>query len=84
MIKFRTYSGSVYELDQDNKRIRRLSGVKDPTPRQGADGQWKTYVHLKTEPEPGNDLYICWSVGDGEGGSDRCTVTSRIEEILPN
>ena len=34
-------ANSVYEVDFPGDRIRRLSGVRDPTPRQGADGLWQ-------------------------------------------
>lgn len=34
---------SVYEVDEKNKRYRRLEGQRPPTPRQGADGEWTPY-----------------------------------------
>lgn len=60
-MKFITQSGSVYEVNSDSKKIRRLSGVKDPTPRQGKDGEWRGY--LGTFPDPirvGSQVLIRW------------------------
>jgi len=37
---------SIYEVDFGNNRVRRVSGVNKPTPRQGADGEWKTYMSV--------------------------------------
>jgi hypothetical protein len=45
-MKFVTYSQSVYEVDTDNKQIRRLTGITDPQPRQGKDGEFKSYKEL--------------------------------------
>jgi hypothetical protein len=70
---FKTISGSTYELDQPNKRIRRLNGTEDPTPRQGADGEWKTFNNC-TDVREGNSVLIQW---EGE----RCTVTSIVKSI---
>lgn len=83
-MRFRTISGSVYELDDLNKRIRRMSGAKDPTPRQGPDGEWKTYAHLLEAPQEGKSLVIVWAVGDDTeaGPLLKTTMTSMIVEIL--
>ena len=45
MKRFTTETGSIYEVDETNKKIRRLSGNKDATGRQG-DGDWKSYQGL--------------------------------------
>lgn len=37
---------SVYELDQAEKRIRRIEGERSPTPNQGTDGSWRAYEQL--------------------------------------
>lgn len=46
-MKFITETGSVYEVDSDNKRIRRLNGNSDPTIRQGKDGEWKSFESIE-------------------------------------
>lgn len=58
-MKFNTLSGSIYELDQNQKRIRRLSGNKPATGRQGDD--WRTYSCIFPETvEVGKALMIFW------------------------
>lgn len=58
-MKFNTLSGSVYELDQNQKRIRRVSGNNRPTERQGDD--WRSYSCIFPEAvEVGKSLMIFW------------------------
>lgn len=45
-MRFTTASGSIYEADTTKKQIRRLIGVKDPQPRQGKDGEWRSFLSL--------------------------------------
>ncbi len=60
-MKFTTASGSVYEVNTDSKQIRRLNGVRDPSPRQGPDGQWRAYEEIFPDPpEVGRPLVIRW------------------------
>lgn len=56
---FSTVSGSTYEVDTTNKRIRRLNGVKDPQPRQGRDGEWRNYADV-VGPVVGKQVFIAW------------------------
>lgn len=56
---FITSSGSRYQLDQANNRIRRLSGNADPTMRQGKDGDWRTYFSISPIVK-GNSVSIVW------------------------
>jgi len=58
-MKFTTVSGSVYEVNTDSKQIRRLNGANDPTPRQGKDGQWRTYSEI-TPVKVGSGVAIFW------------------------
>ena len=79
---FHTISGSVYECDQDNKRVRRLAGVSDPTPRQGKDGDWRNYV-IATEIVVGESVRFVWSVNiDNENSSIPMTTTSMVAKIV--
>lgn len=76
--KFTTESGSLYELDLENKQIRRLNGPGNPTRRLGEDGVWKSYTFadvmmVKTT----HILVIDW---DGLG---HCTLTSPIPDYIP-
>ena len=68
MKKYITESGSVYQVDEQNKLVRRLSGNKNPTPRQGIDGEWKEYYELHVD----KIMAIQWN------DKGQCTFTSRI------
>ncbi len=43
MIVFETMTRSVYELDEEQKLVRRVTGTRQPQPRQGFDGEWRPY-----------------------------------------
>ncbi len=83
LVKFTTVTGSVYELDTEAKRIRRLSGTADPTPRQGKDSEWKGYAFLTmgAPADPvltGMPVLICWELS---GTTARCTLTSAVTTV---
>lgn len=59
-MRFTTMSGSVYEVDTEAKKIRRLNGKKDPTPRQGKDGEWRGYLGELTI-QVGESVWISWA-----------------------
>jgi hypothetical protein len=67
----RTYATrfSIYEVDEDEKKIRRLVSEHEATPRQGADGEWKQFYRID-HTDAG--LLIHW---DDQG---RCTLTSEV------
>ena len=75
MLRFTTESGSVYEVDDANTRIRRLEGRHDATPRQGADGEWRVY-HWISEVFLKDSVLIAW---DAVG---KATMTSRVESLV--
>jgi len=82
-MKFETKTGSLYEIDCDQKLIRRLSGKVGPSSRQGADGEWKKYSHtFPIEPVVGSGIMIIWE--DDQSISKNCfpaTLTSVIVSI---
>lgn len=60
-MKFETETGSLYEVDLESKKIRRLNGKGNPTPRQGQDGQWKKYINISPSfPVIGQSVLISW------------------------
>ena len=60
-MRFITASGSVYEVNTDSKKIRRLNGQEDPTPRTGKDGQWRGYKEIIPDPiKIGSGVAILW------------------------
>lgn len=87
MKSFVTASGSVYEVDQEKKQVRRLNGVNDPTPRQGQDGEWRIYKSI-TPIAVGYVVIIVWDRATTpllEGSPEDAiptTMTSPIKEII--
>lgn len=79
----RTETGSTYEIDQQNKKIRRLHNLRgrQPTEHQGTDGEWKPYeeiVNLKV----GSSLVVVWSYIPNEWANVPALQTSPVVEIL--
>ena len=72
----RTSSGSIYEIDEDNKCIRRLTGSIAPTPRQGEDNQWKPFDQIIFVDD---QMVIVWEYVDGLA---KTTVSSPILEVI--
>jgi hypothetical protein len=91
MIAFTTQSGSKYEVDTDNKRIRRLTGKNEPTRRQGVDGNWRNYDTIVPELITiGEQVAIFWTKDtpllDETPEEDRkiavpTTITSAVVEM---
>jgi hypothetical protein len=82
-----TRSGSLYELDTEQKRVRRVLGQGAPKPRIGEDGQWKTYADI-VGPYLGERLLIFWDAKDTplfEGSDPEAasptTITSAVVDI---
>lgn len=79
-VKFTT-AYSTYEVDPAAKRIRRIEGVADPQPRQGEDGEWKTYQQLSAIAV-GHSVTIIWAVDDTDDGPvARATETSPVTAV---
>jgi len=88
-MKFTTLSGSIYELDQENKRLRRLYGKRPSTDRQGDD--WKCYVEIFPNPIViGSRVLIYWIQEETpllEGSPENSiatTLTSPVQSIEEN
>lgn len=82
MIKFKTESGSVYEVDSSACRARRLSGKRPPTPNQGPDGEWKTYG-LISPVRIGKAVLFVWEIADDDvmDWRVRQTLTGDVIEV---
>lgn len=74
---FITVSGSLYEVNLDTKQVRRLIGIKDPTPRQGEDGNWREYKEI-TPITTGHPVVFIWNFLIDRAES---TMTSIVKEI---
>lgn len=90
-MKFVTVSGSMYEVDLQEKKCRRLIGMSDPTPRQGKDGDWKVFQSIHPEtPVQGKPVVFVWDAAshppvDAIPGMPYTptTITSMVKEIVP-
>lgn len=78
-MQFITASGSAYEVDEETRRVRRLSGSLAPTERQGPDGVWKEYASI-SEVVPGLPVMILWKTEDET--FIPCTQTSMVETVF--
>jgi hypothetical protein len=61
-MRFETQSGSIYEVDENNKKVRRVAGKFAGTPRVGNDGNWKPYKEITSPIAVGEPVIIVWSV----------------------
>ena len=73
--RFTTETGSRYEVDAENKQIRRLSGANAATKRQGKDGDWKKYENISSI-EIGKSVIIDWG-----GGEDLLEETKSLFQL---
>lgn len=80
---YETETGSIYEVDEANKRIRRLTGKGNPTPRMGLDGEWREYHDLNLNSHGG--LSITWvidQVEDENGNYGSCFRTTQTSSVI--
>lgn len=70
---------STYEVDLNERRIRRLYGRFSPTDRQGGNGEWKSYTDI-TDPVVGCPVRIIWRY-DTQGTIARITETSLVTKM---
>jgi hypothetical protein len=85
-LKFKTVSGSLYEINTDSKKIRRVSGTTETV---RATNNWKEYDSLIPDtPIVGKQLYIWWNtkntplLAGSKEGSVPVTITSIVSEIV--
>ena len=81
-----TESRSIYQVDTTQKRLRRLQGAINPTPRIGKDGEWKSYSSLYPDPIViGKSMIIIWGSDvpylDPEEPGAKTTQTSFVVKI---
>lgn len=68
-----TTANTIYEINEADKLIRRVSSTHAPTPRQAEIGEWQPYRTLGYILD---GLIIVW--GDNPDGTDKATWTSRV------
>lgn len=74
-----TTRNSHYQVDEANKRIRRVWGESDTTPRFTPEGEWKPYEHI-TPIETFLSITVTWP-DDPSGELDPYTQTSVVLAI---
>ena len=68
---------SLYQVDLDRKRIRRVFGANAPAPRFGQDGGWLAFLSVKIPL--GHSMRTLWRVDDMDDGLIfRCSVSSPV------
>ena len=67
---------SIYEIDSEHNRFRKLSDITENTQRTGKTGAWRTFTEVKVEV--GSPCLIIWYYEDGVAKS---TMTSIVKEI---
>lgn len=82
MIKFKTETGSIYEVDVEENKARRLSGVKDPTRHQKKDGEWKSFDFCSPIAVDKQVIFNWGCEPIGNMILIENTITSRVSEIL--
>jgi len=80
-MKFVTQSGSVYELDQPNKRICRHNREYGTSQYVGRDADWRPYELLVSDPKVGQMLMIIWGWNTAKQRVET-TITSPVVKIL--
>lgn len=82
LIEYTTETGSLYEVNYDEKKIRRVTGTHDPTNHQGKDGEWKDFLEVNTDY---GYLEVIWRIEKADGGFIvRRTVSSNIVSMVKN
>lgn len=83
---FITQSGSTYEVNQEQKMVRRLNGKGDATPRQGKDGEWRPFK-VMTPVLVGQSVAFVWPstvplLPGSEPDAVPATITSPVRSVL--
>lgn len=82
MLRVRTESGSVYDVDLDGCRIRRVHGRHGPADTQPQDGIWRRFAGIEG-PEPGRPMIVYWAKeAAGARDTDFGFRTTDVEAVL--
>ena len=84
MLRVRTESGSVYDVDLEGRQIRRVHGRHGPTDAQPQDGIWRRFAGIEG-PEPGRAMVVYWAKeAAGARETDfgfRTTAVESVQEV---
>lgn len=82
--RVRTESGSVYDVDREGRRIRRVHGRHGPADTQPQDGIWRSFIGLEG-PTAGQPMVVYWTT-EAAGAKEttlgfRTTVVVEVAEV---
>jgi hypothetical protein len=87
VLRVRTESGSVYDVDHEGMRIRRVHGRHGPADTQPQDGIWRRISGLEG-PTAGASMVVYWAtevVGPKETDYGfRTTLVTEVSEVEPD
>ncbi len=82
---FTTASGSVYQVDTEDKRIRQIKGRMSERVNRNGNGQWVDFTEI--DVRAGRSAFIVWprdvAAIDGREDATEITTTSRVVSIVP-
>lgn len=85
--RVRTESGSVYDVDREGMRIRRVHGRHGPADMQPQDGIWRRISGLEG-PKAGESMVVYWATEvTGPTETDfgfRTTMVTDVTEVEPD
>jgi hypothetical protein len=84
MLRVRTESGSVYDVDHAGMRIRRVHGRHGPADTQPQDGIWRRFSGVEG-PTAGQVMVVYWAA-EAAGAREttlgfRTTVVTEVSEV---
>ena len=79
-----TETGSIYEINEKEKKIRRITGEGNPTERVGKDGSWKDYLNIDILDTMSGDkqMLIIWKIEDGVARSTLTSIIVKMEKEI--
>lgn len=86
-MQFHTESGSIYEVDTDHKRIRRVSNSERPATLRQGNNAWKDYSSL-SDIVVGSPVLISWEpkntplLPESPSCALPATLTSAVTKIV--
>jgi len=87
VLRVRTESGSVYDVDLQTSQIRRAHGRHGPADTQPQDGIWRRFNGIEG-PEVGHPMVVYWAPEIAGATATnlgfRTTVVREVREIEPD
>ena len=71
-----TESGSLYEVSDDRRRVRRLNNTQGDSTRAGFDGVWKDCLEVR-EPVVDFPMFIAWRWNE-----EKCVLETTLTSLV--